>query len=75
MDVAIGHAQLSQDVNVRLQVQSQRIDTVTGSVQRIEKDSADNTKLLHDLLVNMENLGESFKNLKSEVMTWRKLKF
>ena len=29
----------------------------------------DNTKLLHDLLVNTENLGESFKQLKSEV-TW-----
>ena len=53
---------------MRMEIQSQRIDAVTNSVQRIEKDSADNTKLLHDLLVNMENLGESFKQLKSEVM-------
>ena len=53
-----------------MQIQSQRIDIVTDSVQRIEKDSADNTKLLHDLIVNMENLGESFKQFKSEVMAW-----
>ena len=39
-------------------------------MQRIEKDSTDNTKLLHDLIVNMENLGESFKQMKSEVMGW-----
>ena len=53
-----------------MQVQSQRIDTVTDSVQKIEKNSADNTKLLHDLMINMENLGESFKQFKSEVMNW-----
>ena len=66
-DVATGHSQLSQNVNVRMQIQSQRIDTITDSVQRIEKDSTDNTKPLHDLIVNMENLGESFKQFKSEV--------
>ena len=53
-----------------MQVHSQRIDTVTDSVQKIEKDSADNTKLLHGLMINMENLGESFKQFKSEVMNW-----
>ena len=57
-------------MNDHLQVPSQRIDTVTDSVQRIEKDSANNTKLLHDLIVNMENLGESLKQMKSEFMTW-----
>ena len=69
-DVVTGQNQLSQDVDKRMQVQSQRIDTITDSVQKIEKDSADNTKLLHDLMINMENLGESFKQFKSEVMNW-----
>ena len=59
-----------QDVSACLQVQSQQIDTVTDSVQKIKKDTADNTKLLHDLIVNMENLGESLKQMKSEVMAW-----
>ena len=69
-DVAIGQNQLSQDVNVRLQAHAQRIDTVTDSVQKIERDSADNTKLLHDLVISMENLGESLKQIKSEVKVW-----
>ena len=69
-DVAIGQNQLSQDVNVRLQAQSQRIDSVTDNVKKIERDSADNTKLLHDLVINMENLGESLKQIKSEVNDW-----
>ena len=66
-DVATGQTQLSQDFGGRLQVQTQRIDTVTDSVQRIEKDTADNTKLLHDLIVNMENLGDSIKYMKGEM--------
>ena len=40
-DVVVGHNQLSQDVDKRMQVHSQRIDTVTDSVQKIEKGSAD----------------------------------
>ena len=57
-------------MNVRLQAHAQRIDTVTDSVQKIERDSADNTKLLHDLVISMENLGESLKQMKSEVKAW-----
>ena len=67
VDVAMGENQSLQDVDVRLQAQSQRIDTVSESVQKIERDSVDNTQLLHDLVTGMENLGESLKNLRSEV--------
>ena len=63
----MGQNQLLQDVDVRLQAQSQQIDTVSERVQRMERDTVDNTKLLHDLVVGMENLGESLKTLKSEV--------
>ena len=69
-EVSGSQNQLLQDVDVRLQTQAQRIDTVTDSVQKIERDSADNTKLLHDLLISMENLGESLKQIKSEVKAW-----
>ena len=48
-----------------MNLQSMRIDTVSDSVQKIQVDTADNTKLLHDLLVNMENLGDSVKHLKT----------
>ena len=40
------------------------------SVQKIERDSVDNTKLLHDLVISMENLGQSLKQMKSEVKAW-----
>ena len=70
VDVAMGENQSLQDVDVRLQAQSQRIDTVSESVQKIERDSVDNTQLLHDLVTGMENLGESLKNLRSEVKAW-----
>ena len=57
-------------LDIRLQAQSQRIDTVSESVQKIERDSVDNTQLLHDLVTGMENLGESLKSLRSEVKAW-----
>ena len=69
-DVAMGQQQLSQDVSDRLQVQSHRIDTVSESIQKFEENAADNTKLLHDLLVNMENLGDTVKQMKSDFMNW-----
>ena len=36
----------------------------------MRQEAADNTKLLHDMIVNMENLGESVKSMKSEFMNW-----
>ena len=36
----------------------------------MRQEAADNTKLLHDMSVNMENLGESVKNMQSELMNW-----
>ena len=50
-----------------MQVQSLRIDNVSDNVNKIQQDTADNTKLLHDMLVNMENLGDSIKYLKEEM--------
>ena len=64
-DVATGHQALSQKFGEQMNLQSNRIDTVTDRVQKLQVDTADNTKLLHDLLVNMENLGESVKHLKT----------
>ena len=66
-EVAVGHQALSRDFGQRIESQSARIDTVSDSVQKIQTDTADNTKLLHDLMVNMENLGESIKYLKAEM--------
>ena len=61
---------VSSTVSDRLQVQSHRIDTVSESIQKFEENAANNTKLLHDLLVNMENLGDTVKQMKSDFMNW-----
>ena len=53
-----------------MQLQSRRIDTISDSIQKFEENAADNTKLLHDLLVNMENLGDTVKQMKSDYMNW-----
>ena len=53
----MGQQQLSQDVGNRLQAQSQRIDTVSESIKRFEEKAVDDSKLLNDLLVMVENLG------------------
>ena len=66
-DVVTGHQQLSHDFGAQMQVQSVRIDNVNDSVRKIQQDTADNTKLLHDMIVNMENLGDSIKYMKSEM--------
>ena len=69
-EVATGREQMSQEFGARLQLQSQRIDSVSDSIQQMRQEAADNTKLLHDMIVNMENLGESVKNMQSEFMNW-----
>ena len=55
---------------MRLQLQSQRIDSVSDSIQQMRQEAADNTKLLHDMIVNMENLGESVRNMQNEFVNW-----
>ena len=58
---------MQQGFSESLQLQSQRIENVSDNVQRMERDAAENTKLLHELIVSMENLGESVKYLKTEM--------
>ena len=70
VEVVQGQQQLSQELSESLQIQTVRIDNVSESIQKMEKDSADNTKLLHDLLVNMENLGDSVKQMQNDFMNW-----
>ena len=36
----------------------------------MRQEAADNTKLLHDMIVNMENLGEAVKNMQNELTNW-----
>ena len=46
------------------------MDSVTDLIQQMRQEAADNTTLLHDMIVNMENLGESVKNLQNDYENW-----
>ena len=61
---------MPEDVKAQLQLQSQRVDLIGETVHTIQKDTANNAELLQTLLVNLENLGESVKQLRSEMTEW-----
>ena len=69
-EVSGSQEQLSSAVDERINLQSQRIDTVSESTQEARKTAHGNSEILHDLLVGMENLGESVKQLREEVNAW-----
>ena len=67
VQVAGSQWEISTAVDDRLNLQSLRIDGVNESVQKAEKTAADNSEILHNLLVGIENLSENVKQLKEEV--------
>ena len=69
-DVSGSQEQLSSAVNERINLQYLRLDTVSESVQDASKTAQENTEMMHDLLVSMENLGENVKQLREEVNAW-----
>ena len=69
-DVSGSQEQLSSAVDERINLQSQRIDYVSESTQQACKTAQENSEILHELLVGMENLGESVKQLREEANAW-----
>ena len=61
MDVTGSQVQLSSVVDDRLNLQCQRIDSVSESTQEARKTAQDNAEMLNTLLVGIENLGENVK--------------
>ena len=60
-DVLDSREQLSSIVDDRLNLQYSLIDFVSESVHEAHKIAQGNAEMLHNLLVGMENLGESVK--------------
>ena len=63
-EVSGSQEQLSSAVDEKINLQSQRIDTVSESTQEARKTAQENSEMPHDLLVGMENLGENVKQLR-----------
>ena len=72
-EAVVGEAnkQVSEEVNARLNLQSERIDNVNESVQKAQKTASDNAEMLQNLLIGLENMGENIKHLGEELETWR----
>ena len=56
--------QVTEKFEQRLNLQSNRIDVVTESVQKTQMTAEDNAELLQNLLVGVENMGENLKTFR-----------
>ena len=58
-EAVVGKAnkQVSDEVNTRLNLQSERIDLVDESVKKKKKTASDNAEILQNLLIGLENMG------------------
>ena len=61
---------LSSAVEEKLNLQSVRLDTVSETVNEVQKSALETSEILHNLLVGVENLGDSVKQLREEVNAW-----
>ena len=64
--VGVAQQQVAENVEQRLNLQSNRIDNVTESVQKAQRAAEENAELLQNLLVGVENMGENLKNFREE---------
>ena len=53
-----------------MNLHSLRIDAVNESVQKAQKTATENAETLHSMLVGIENLGETVKQLRAEIRGW-----
>ena len=63
--------QVSGEFQQRLVVQTERIDKLSESVSKSQKSAQDSAELLQTLLVAMENMGDNFKKLREDMVTWQ----
>ena len=61
---------MSEEFEQRLQLHSVRMDSISESVHEAQKTATETAGTLHDLVVGIENLGESVKQLREEVRGW-----
>ena len=54
---------LSEKVGQQLSIQEQRMDLLSNSLEKQKKSGSDSARLLKDLLIGIENLGDNMKNI------------
>ena len=67
---AAGTEHLSNSIDVHLQAQNLRVDEIFNFVHEACKIATDNAKMLWDLMIAIENLGDNFQQMKEKMLQW-----
>ena len=74
VDVSVSQNKLAMEVTEKLTVFDKKVEEHTEAVRNQQKSIINTAKLLRDLMVNIENLGENMKNFQKESEYWRQPK-
>ena len=67
VDVEGAQKQFSEQIEVRLTLQSDRMELIAKSVAEQAKTANDNADLLKNLLIRLENMGENLKKMQEDM--------
>ena len=69
-DAAVKTGRISDDVNARLQLQSQRMDEMSNAVHEARKTSVYNVETMQEIRIAIENLGDNFQKMQEKMLQW-----
>ena len=69
--VGVIQDKVTEQLQQRFDAQDERMDQLSAIVVESCKEAQNNAEVLQDLLVGIENLGENFKNMQEEMVTWQ----
>ena len=72
-DVSASQNKLAVEVTEKLAASRKNAEELAETFKNQQKTITATTKLLRDLMVNIENLGENMQNFQREVENWRHL--
>ena len=69
-DATVSTEHISDSVNARLQLQSQRMDEMSNIVHEARKTSVDNAETMQEIRIAIENLGDNFQKMQEKMLQW-----
>ena len=69
--VGVSQEKLSDQVQQRFDAQADRIDKLSETVLEGQKATQTNVETLNSLLVGIENLGDNFKKMQEDMVSWQ----
>ena len=69
--VGVSHEKMSDQVQQRFDAQADRIDKLSETVLEGQKTAQTNVEILNSLSVGIENLGDNFKKMQEDMVSWQ----